>query len=86
MSAAKAEIAGTMAQPLAVREPHEPRVDRRVLAAHIGNEHRVSMALIEKYDTRFNALGILPFQMEKPSLRSQSGRAERFSLRLHAEG
>lgn len=86
MSASKAEIAATMAQTLTLRETHgEPRVDSRILAAHMGNEHRASMAPIEKHDTRLKALGVLPFQMEKPSACSQGDRAERFALLHHAE-
>ena len=58
----------------------EPRVNTRLLAEQLGNKHKNSMALIERYLTKFEAFGVVPFQTEKPLAGTAGGRPERFAL------
>ena len=57
----------------------ESRVDSRLLACHLGNQHRPVMALIEKYAESFSAFGKVLFQ-KASSLDSATGQRERFAL------
>lgn len=58
----------------------EPRVDSRLLAEQLGNKHKNSMALIERYLGKFQEFGVVPFQTEKPLAGTAGGRPERFAL------
>ncbi|WP_231876243.1 Rha family transcriptional regulator [Azotobacter vinelandii] len=58
----------------------EARVDSRLLAKRLGNQHKAIMALIERYIAKFKRFGALPFQMEKPTAGSAGGRPERYAL------
>lgn len=58
----------------------EPRVDSRLLAEQLGNKHKNSMALIERYLAKFEEFGVVPFQTEKPLVGTGGGRPERFAL------
>lgn len=58
----------------------EPRVDSRLLAEQLGNKHKNSMALIERYLAKFEEFGVVPFQTEKLSAGTAGGRPERFGL------
>ncbi len=57
----------------------ETRVDTRLMARHLGNQHRPVMALIEKYAQSFGSFGKVLFQ-KTPSLDSPTGQSERFAL------
>ena len=39
----------------------EPRVDSRLLAEQLQNQHKNSMALIERYSEKFKEFGLLAF-------------------------
>ena len=57
----------------------EPRVDSRLLAKQLRNQHRAVVALIDKYRDRFAGFGKVLFQ--KASLPgSRTGQSERFAL------
>jgi phage regulator Rha-like protein len=47
-----------------IQSKGEPRVDSRLLAEQLGNKHKNSMALIERYLGKFKEFGLLPFQTE----------------------
>lgn len=55
---------------------HEARVDSRVLAEHLHNQHKNVLALLDKYRSNFEELGIFAFQTRK----SKRGLPERFAL------
>lgn len=57
----------------------EPRVDSRVLAAGLRNQHKNVLELVERYRSHFARFGVVPFQTEKPT-GSSGGRPERFAL------
>ena len=57
----------------------EPRVDTRLMATHLGNQHRPVMALLEKYAHSFVVFGEVLFQ-KASSLDSATGQRERFAL------
>ena len=57
----------------------EPRVDSRLLAIHLGNQHRHVMVLIEKYAEPFSTFGKVRFE-KAPSAVSITGQRERFAL------
>ena len=59
-----------------VTKKAEARVDSRLLAQHLGNQHKAVMALVDRYAGDFKGMGELPFQMEP----SPSGQRERFAL------
>jgi phage regulator Rha-like protein len=74
----KANIAASVTQALAVQETHgEPRVDSRILAAHMGNAHQHVRELIEKYQHHFERFGILRFQT---GVIKGRGQPERFAM------
>lgn len=56
----------------------EPRVDSRLLAQHLDNQHRPTMALIEKHLERFETFGKVIFQ-KAPSTDSRTGQRERYA-------
>jgi len=58
----------------------EPRVDSRLLAKQLGNQHKAVMTLVERYADRMMAFGQLPFQMEVGKRRQGGGNAERFAM------
>lgn len=57
----------------------ESRVDSRLLAGHLGNQHRHVMALIEKYAQSFASFGKVLFE-KAPSIDSLTGQRERYAL------
>ena len=57
----------------------EARVDSRLLAAHLHNQHRPVMALIDKYGQNFAGLGKVLFQ-KAPVVGSRTGQIERFAM------
>ncbi|MBI6764482.1 Rha family transcriptional regulator [Pseudomonas syringae] len=51
----------------------EPRVDSRLLAEQLGNQHQNSIALIKRYTNKFNEFGLLAFQTEAVKTPEQKG-------------
>ena len=43
---------------------HEPRIDSRLFADHVGIKHKNLYALIKSHKTELRELGTLPFQTE----------------------
>ena len=58
---------------------NDARVDSRLLANHLGNQHRPVMVLIEKYGDSFSSFGKVLFE-KASSLDSLTGQRERFAL------
>ena len=58
----------------------EARVDSRLLARHLGNQHKGVVALIDRYADRFRAFGQLLFQKEVGDRQHGGGNPERFAL------
>lgn len=54
----------------------EHRVDSRLIAQAMGNQHKASIQLIERYKPELREFGLVPFEMEKVPL----GRPEKFAL------
>ena len=42
----------------------EPRIDSRLIAMDLGNNHKSTIELIERYEQKFQRFGLLPFQTE----------------------
>lgn len=57
----------------------EARVDSRVLALHLGNQHRTVIALIDKYVDQLSFFGKVRFEIA-PFTGSKTGQKERFAL------
>ena len=57
----------------------EARADSRLMAQALGNQHKATAQLIERYSAQLKEFGVLPFEMEKPS-GANGGRPERFYL------
>lgn len=57
----------------------EIRVDSRILAMHLGNQHRTVMALVDKYVDRLSASGKVRFEIA-PFKGSKTAQKERFAL------
>lgn len=58
----------------------EPRIDSRLLAAQLGNQHKATMALVARYADKLKAFGQLPFKKEVGDRVQGGGNAERFAL------
>lgn len=58
----------------------EARADSRLLAKQLGNQHKNSMDLIERYAAKFKRFGHLPFQTEVGKRVQGGGKAERYAL------
>ena len=58
----------------------EPRIDSRLVARQLGNQHKASMALMERYADKFKTFGQLPFKKEVGERAQGGGNAERFAL------
>ena len=54
----------------------EPRIDSRLIAGGLGIAHHNFIALIEKYRSRLDSLGLVLFQTDK--VKAKMGRPERF--------
>lgn len=59
--------------------PVETRADTRMLAKHLGNQHKNVFELVKGYRGDFEQLGVVPFETEKPA-GAAGGRPERFAL------
>jgi phage regulator Rha-like protein len=57
----------------------ETRADTRMLAKHLGNQHKNVFELVKSYRSDFEQLGVVPFETEKPTGMA-GGRPERFAL------
>lgn len=58
----------------------EPLVDSRIMASHLGNQHRNTLDLIRAYLPQLETLGLMQFQTSKPSKGSKGGRPEVYVL------
>lgn len=58
----------------------EPRVDSRQLARQLGNQHKSTVELIDRYANKIKRFGQLPFQTEVGKRVQGGGNAERFAL------
>lgn len=65
-----------------IEKEHEPRVDSRVLAKHLGITHKAVLKNIDLYLDSFQKLNPLRFEIAKGGLLPQGGRAKasRFAL------
>lgn len=58
----------------------EARVDSRLLAAQLGNQHESTMKTLKAYTADFKAFGVLRFEIGKPPAGSKGGRPEEYAL------
>lgn len=58
----------------------DPRADTRVLACHLELEHRSVFALVREHRADFEELGVLRFEIAKPTPGSVGGRPSQFAL------
>ncbi|WP_443503477.1 Rha family transcriptional regulator [Pseudomonas helleri] len=72
--------AGSMNVVALIQSKGEPRVDSRVLAEQLGNKHKNTMALIERYTLKIKQFGLLPFQTEARPAGQHGGGDARFAL------
>lgn len=63
-----------------IQSKGEPRVDSRLMAEQLGNKHKNSMALIERYSEKFKEFGLLAFQTEARLVGQHGGGDVRFAL------
>lgn len=59
---------------------NEPRVDSRVLAEHLQNQHEAVIKLIDAYKEDFESVGVIRFEIGKPQKGTKGGRPERYAL------
>jgi phage regulator Rha-like protein len=57
----------------------EPRIDSRLLALQLGNQHKNVRELLEEHKVDFMELGVLRFETAKPTS-DQGGRPEKFAI------
>lgn len=60
----KAAAVITMAGVQLAVTPSEARVDSRLIALQLHNQHKAVMVLVERYADQFGKFGLLPFEME----------------------
>lgn len=58
----------------------ESLVDSRIIATHLGNQHKHTLELIRSYQTQLETLGLLRFKTAKPQKGSKGGRPEIYAL------
>lgn len=58
----------------------EPRIDSRLIAMDLGNNHKSTIELIEKYEPKFQRFGLLPFQTEARRKGQHGGGEAKFAL------
>ncbi|WP_447918162.1 Rha family transcriptional regulator [Achromobacter aegrifaciens] len=58
----------------------EPRIDSRLLALHLGNQHESVTKLLTAYADDFGELGVFRFQIGKLPAGSLGGRPEKYAL------
>lgn len=63
-----------------VSAKEEPRVDSRLLADRLGNQHATVIRLIDEYKNDFESLGVLRFKIDKPGAKSKGGRPEKLAM------
>lgn len=63
-----------------VSAKEEPRVDSRLLADRLGNQHATVIRLIDEYKSDFESLGVLRFKIGKPRAKSKGGRPEKLAM------
>jgi len=59
---------------------NEARIDSRVLAEHLQNQHEAVIKLIDAYKEDFEGVGVIRFEIEKPQKGTKGGRPERYAL------
>lgn len=59
---------------------HEARVDTRILAERLQNQHESVMRLVDDYKADFESIGVVRFEIEKPKKSTKGGRPERYAL------
>ncbi len=57
-----------------------PRVDSRTIAHQLGTDHRSSFRLITRYESSFQQLGLLRFEIAKPVQGTAGGRPQSYAL------
>lgn len=63
-----------------IQSKGEARADSRVLAEQLGVKPKNTLGLIERYLSKFERFGVVPFETEKPGVGTSGGRPERFVL------
>lgn len=63
-----------------IQSKGEARADSRVLAEQLGVKAKNTLALVERYLSKFERFGVVPFETEKPGVGTAGGRPERFAL------
>ena len=63
-----------------IQSKGEARADSRVLAEQLGVKPKNTLGLIERYLSKFERFGVVPFETEKPGAGTAGGRPERFAL------
>lgn len=59
----------------------DPRVNSRIVAEHLGNQHKNVLELVERYAEKFKGFGLLPFQTEAVKRAGERGaKTQRFAL------
>lgn len=59
---------------------NEARVDSRVLAEHLQNQHEAVIKLVDAYKDDFESVGVIRFEIGKPQKGTKGGRPERYAL------
>lgn len=58
----------------------EPRVDSRLIAEQLGNQHESTIKTVKAYAADFRQFGVLRFEIGKPPAGSKGGRPEEYAL------
>lgn len=58
----------------------EPRVDSRLIAEQLGNQHESTIKTVKAYAADFRQFGVLRFEIGKPPAGSKGGRPEEYFL------
>ena len=81
MTIQKSETPPTQAAPLALVDAKDgPRIESRVLAESMGNTHRPTVALIDKYRDVLERFGHVTFKKAVGERKQGGGKAERVAL------
>lgn len=54
----------------------EPRIDSRIISEKLGVEHKHTVEMLRRYQSRLEKYGVLPFETAKPQKGSNGGRPE----------
>jgi phage regulator Rha-like protein len=76
-----AERAGLKGHTLAlIPGTSGPRIDSRLLAKQLHNQHKAVVALLDRYADKLQVFGHLPFKKEVGERRQGGGKAERYAM------